>query len=185
MRTGISSTMFLFALACAPLPAAESLPSGWPRQVLSNEGIVRLARAGYNDRFLMDLITRQDIRFDTSVEGLVYFAKNGVSERVVRAVLVAEQARLDRERQQLDEPRGAESPATPTPPSSAPLAPVKLRVVKQKVLVPESAGVPMPVNAAIYREPSWLGDRYWALPAPGQGRPERPPQTEGLSHKTQ
>jgi hypothetical protein len=58
---------------------------------LTNQGLVQLAEAGYSEEFLLDLIKSRPARFDTSVEGLVYLARQGLSEKLVRAV-----ARLDK-----------------------------------------------------------------------------------------
>lgn len=90
----------VFALAAALLPAAEPL---------TNQGLVQLAEAGYSEQFLLDLIKSRPARFDTSVEGLVFLARQGLSENLVRAV-----ARLT-------------TPAAPEPPPS----PVRLRVTKK------------------------------------------------------
>jgi len=64
-------------LAATLLPAAEPL---------TNQGLVQLAEAGYSERFLLDIIESRPVRFDTSVEGLVFLARQGLSENLVRAV---------------------------------------------------------------------------------------------------
>jgi hypothetical protein len=69
-------------------PASAANTPGVDR-LLNNEGLVVLARAGYNEKFLLELVQSQPGRFDTSVEGLVYLAKQGISEKIVRVVMAA------------------------------------------------------------------------------------------------
>ena len=57
------------------------------RQTLNNEGIVDLARAGFSEAFILDLVQYKRTKFDTSVEGLTFLAKKGLSERVIRAIV--------------------------------------------------------------------------------------------------
>jgi len=69
-------------------PEGKSLP----RTVLTNEGIVVLAQAGYGERFIGDLIKQRAIRFDTTVDGLAFLAAQGISENLVRKMIAAERA---------------------------------------------------------------------------------------------
>ena len=54
---------------------------------MNNEGIVDLARAGFSEAFILDLVQYKRTKFDTSVEGLTLLAKKGLSERVIRAIV--------------------------------------------------------------------------------------------------
>ena len=134
--------------------------------MLNNEGLVVLARAGYNERFLAELIQSQPNRFDTSVEGLVYLAKQGISERIVRLV-IAEQKALERRQAEHAPSDDAAEPFKPAGESHA-KAPVRLKIVKQKVLVPVSRAAAVPAaldpNPVIVVEKRMFGDRYYALP---------------------
>src|SRR5581483_11303966 len=58
-----------------------------PRHILSNQGIVMLSDAGYDEDFLIDVIQCKQTRFDTTVEGLTYLAKHGISERIIRFMI--------------------------------------------------------------------------------------------------
>lgn len=53
---------------------------------ITNQGLVQLAEAGYSEAFLLDLIQTRPTRFDTTVGGLVYLAKQGLSEKLLRTV---------------------------------------------------------------------------------------------------
>jgi Peptidase family M48 len=79
----ISTSML--ALAAKACTCGEIKPY-IPRQLLSNEGIVALAEAGYDQDFLLDLIRQEQTSFDTSVEGLDFLAQHGISETLVRAM---------------------------------------------------------------------------------------------------
>ena len=133
--------------------------------MLNNEGLVVLARAGYNERFLAELIQSQPNRFDTSVEGLVYLAKQGISEKIVRLV-IAEQKALER-REAERAASGQDESLEPEGPAKA--APVRLKMMKQKVLVPanpRAVQARLEANPVIVVEKRMFGDRYYALPGP-------------------
>jgi len=131
-------------------PASAANTPGVDR-LLNNEGLVVMARAGYNEKFLLELIQSQPGRFDTSVEGLVYLAKKGISEKIVRVVMAAQR---DAERADSDEPVKAVAKA-----------PVRMKVVMQKVLVPVAAmEQPLGAHPVILVEKRVFGDRYYAMP---------------------
>lgn len=71
---------------------AEEPP--WQRHPLTNAGVLTLARAGYSEEFLLEQIQRGPVRFDVTVEALANLAESGLSERLVRAMIEAEAARL-------------------------------------------------------------------------------------------
>lgn len=53
-------------------------------QPLTNESIVTLAKAGFDELFLAQLMRSSRTNFDTSVEGLVKLKKEGLSEDIIR-----------------------------------------------------------------------------------------------------
>jgi hypothetical protein len=107
-----------------PAPPQSITVSGKaPRNVLSNEGIVILSDAGYDEDFLADIIVHKQTSFDVTVDGLAYLANHGISERVVRFMIANEH-----------------KSSGPVETGEAPVAPVvmRARVVRQKVLVPDT-----------------------------------------------
>src|ERR1700722_20105686 len=87
----IGSSMLALSAASAQTTAVSStLKPAVPRHVLSNEGIVALSEAGYDQNFLIDLIRQKQTRFDTSVEGLAYLADHGIPDYIVRFMIVNE-----------------------------------------------------------------------------------------------
>lgn len=131
--------------------AGSLLGAEWGKSLLSNEGLVLLARAGYGEKFLTDLIQSQPSKFDTSVEGLVFLAKSGLSERMVRCVLMAKK-RAD-EAEEMDTPPGH---ATSGPPPAGALAPMRLKALKQTVLVPESMAAAKTSGQVILLDPRYV-----------------------------
>lgn len=88
----------------ASLLAAETEEIPLARHVLTNEGLVVLARAGVGDSLLTDLIRHKRTQFDTSAEALALLARHGMSENVLRAVVEKQ------EQVQLRKPRVSLSP---------------------------------------------------------------------------
>src|SRR5690349_3688298 len=66
---------------------AEEAAVKLPPQILTNQGIVALSDAGYDEDFLIDLIQSRQTRFDTSTEGLSFLAQHGLCEHVVRMMI--------------------------------------------------------------------------------------------------
>src|SRR5579863_3845650 len=56
------------------------------QQPLTNESVVTLAKAGFDELFIMQLIRSSRTNFDTSVAGLVVLKQAGVSEDLIRAM---------------------------------------------------------------------------------------------------
>lgn len=162
LRQSLIAVPSLLLLSLAGAAAAAPSPSHGADKMLNNEGLVVLARAGYNERFLVELIQSQPGRFDTSVEGLVYLAQQGISEKIVR-LIIAEQ-RAD-ERRQAERAAGADSD-DPFQPTAEPVkTPVRMKVVKRKVLAPASPmAQPLGANPTIMVEKRMFGDRYYAMP---------------------
>jgi len=54
------------------------------QQPLTNESVVTLAKAGFDELFILQLIHSSRTNFDTSVQGLVVLKQAGVSEDLIR-----------------------------------------------------------------------------------------------------
>jgi hypothetical protein len=54
------------------------------QQPLTNENVVTLAKAGFDELFILQLIHSSRTNFDTSVQGLVVLKQAGVSEDLIR-----------------------------------------------------------------------------------------------------
>ena len=85
-RRFLQSLSVLFGLAAA----AGAQTGALLHNTLTNHDLVVLAQAGFNENFIIDLIGMSRTRFDTSVTGLAEMAKEGLTERLIRATLSAE-----------------------------------------------------------------------------------------------
>jgi hypothetical protein len=56
------------------------------QQPLTNESVVTLAKAGFDELFILQLIRSSRTNFDTSVSGLVVLKQAGVSEDLIRSM---------------------------------------------------------------------------------------------------
>jgi hypothetical protein len=74
---------------------SDDLKPSFPLHQLSNQSIVTLAEAGYDQEFIVDLIRHKQGHFDTSVEGLTFLAQHGISQSLVRFVVASENAPTD------------------------------------------------------------------------------------------
>jgi len=94
----------IFAAVCL---AAEPETMALPRHILTNDGLIVLARAGVGDSLLMDLVRHKRTHFDTSADALALLARQGLSENVLRAVVEKQ------EQVQMRRPRITVSPMAP------------------------------------------------------------------------
>ncbi len=139
----------------AEAPSTPAENAGIARNVLTNHGVALLARAGYSEAFLIDLIHYKQTQFDVTAEGLVWLARQGLTERVIRAMVANENK----------EEQTAVVPAlfTVTPPSTSP--PVQRPAVQTpvNVAVPVSMPTPGPSLASWYVR-DWHRDRWFLIP---------------------
>jgi hypothetical protein len=119
------------------------------KNLLTNEGLVKLADAGYDEVFLIQLIRRRPSKFDTTVEGLSYLMQAGLTQQLVRTVLAVEEwERAGR----AEELAGAPPPTT---------IPAGMKEVRQKVWVPHGELRPGE-RGVMLLEPS--GERWYWVP---------------------
>ena len=74
-------------LVCMSAFAAGPESMALPRHILTNDGLLVLARAGLGDGLLVDLVKHKRTQFDTSADALAQLARHGLSESVIRAVV--------------------------------------------------------------------------------------------------
>jgi hypothetical protein len=83
--------VLLFVVLLVPMAAQVFNTTPALRHTLSNEGVVMLAKAGFDELFIIELIHNSRTRFDTSVEGLVALKQAGLSEDLIRVMAIPEQ----------------------------------------------------------------------------------------------
>jgi hypothetical protein len=57
------------------------------RSVLSNHDVVTLAKAGFDENFLVNLIVSSQTHFDTGTDALAALAEQGVTQRIVETMM--------------------------------------------------------------------------------------------------
>ena|ERR1039458_1217435 len=71
----------LFAALCSAQTAPQT------RNSFTNRDIVVLAKAGFNEDFILDAMAGARTQFDTTADGLAALAHEGVTETVIRAMM--------------------------------------------------------------------------------------------------
>lgn len=85
------------AAAARPAPAPATAPAAAPApaaprtggEVLTNDSVVAMVKAGLGDAIITQKIKSSAARFDTSTDGLIALRKAGVSEKVMAAIMDA------------------------------------------------------------------------------------------------
>ncbi len=77
----------ILAPASAGLVFAQAPQSGGAREVLTNDSIVNLAKAGFKERTIITLIRTSETAFDISTIKLVELKKRNVSERIISEMI--------------------------------------------------------------------------------------------------
>lgn len=88
----------LFVLLVVTVGAQERNPSP-SREVLTNEAVIDLSRAGFKERTIVTLIRTSETAFDISTPKLVELKKRGVNERIISEMIERTNARESIRRQ--------------------------------------------------------------------------------------
>ncbi len=80
---GCGTTLILI-FALAGVCGAEN---NLHRNVLTNHDIVTLAKAGFDEEFLVNVIVSSRTHFDTSADALAALAEQGVTQRIVEVMM--------------------------------------------------------------------------------------------------
>ena|SRR2546422_764090 len=96
MRTNLLF-LLLESLALAVFLSAEQ------KKPLTNEDVLQMLKAAFEESTVVKLIQGSDASFDTSVSALIALKKAGVSEQIISAML-QKQANPDRPSQAADSP---------------------------------------------------------------------------------
>lgn len=73
-------------LCLCPAFGQEYTTTMLSRHILTNDGVIQLAKAGFDELFVIERIKPSRTRFDTSVEGLVTLKQAGISEDLIRTM---------------------------------------------------------------------------------------------------
>jgi len=81
------SWLLVTSIALAVSAVAQTVPL--TQTALTNQDVLTLAKAGFNEDFIVDTIAMSRTRFDTSVNGVAALAKEGLTERIIRSMMAA------------------------------------------------------------------------------------------------
>jgi hypothetical protein len=94
MRHRASTSILALALCAAASVAAFAQGSRGSETPLTNFSVIKLVRAGFKDKTVIVIIRSRPSQFDLSPDRLIELKRNGVSEKVIMAML-ARQEGLD------------------------------------------------------------------------------------------
>jgi hypothetical protein len=84
--TPVLPLALMYVVTVCPLLAQEYTVAILSRHVLTNDSVIQLAKAGFDELFIMERIRTSRTHFDTSVEGLVALKQAGVTEDLIRVM---------------------------------------------------------------------------------------------------
>ena len=79
-----SLSISLFAQTSRPVPKLAEAPK---REVLTNDSIISLVRAGFKEKTILALLRTSPVTFDLTALKLIQLKKNGVNEAVIQAMI--------------------------------------------------------------------------------------------------
>lgn len=89
----IWTTRILSALAISMLLFCQAASAQQSREApLTNASVVKLVRAGFKDNTVISIIRTRPHQFDLSPDRLIELKKNGVSEKIILAMLAVDDA---------------------------------------------------------------------------------------------
>ena len=138
----------VFAVAAVMLFTATSLTA---QEVLTNDSLVALKKAGLSDSIIIAKIKSSKTKFDVSTDGLIGLKKAGLSDQVIEAVVNAGAAPAT--------PPAAAAPAAPAAPAAAAAAASKetiYHLVSGKYVELNPAASSMETNVSFYSNKSEL-----------------------------
>jgi hypothetical protein len=118
----LAAGAFTTALLVAPAASAQDYAAAMmSRHVLTNEGVITLAKAGFDEMFIVERIRTSRAKFDASVEGLVALKQAGISEDIIRVIAQRDNQDYRREVRLTYYSPPSAADATPPPMEDAPL----------------------------------------------------------------
>src|SRR5919107_272268 len=87
LKTCLLSLALVFAAVSATPARAQAQNGGAASMTLTNASVVKLVRAGFREKTVIAIIGARPVNFDLTPERLIELKKNGVSERVILAML--------------------------------------------------------------------------------------------------
>ena len=137
-----------FSIALTVLALLLAMP-GFAQEVLTNQLVVDLVKAGLSERVVVAKIRTSPTNFDTGTDALIALKKNGVPEKVIEAMMSPTAAASAAPAAPAGAPPAASVAAVP-PAAMAPARPTVFHVVAGKEVELMVAGIEIQTNRARY-----------------------------------
>ena len=127
-------------------------PTAFAQEVLTNQSIVEMVKAGLSERVIIAKIRTSPTNFDTHTDSLIALKKNGVSEKVIEAIMSPSSASTASAA--APPPPAAAAPAGSVamapPPAAGPSRPTVYQIVGGKEVELIAAGTEIQKNSMRY-----------------------------------
>jgi hypothetical protein len=91
MKSFAARVLFSVSLALILSPAALAQTSSQSQKTLTNASVVKLVKAGFKEKTIIQIINSRAPNFELSPERMIELKRNGVSEKVIIAMLARQE----------------------------------------------------------------------------------------------
>ena len=91
MKSFAARVLFTVSLALILSPAALAQTSSQSQKTLTNASVVKLVKAGFKEKTIIQIINTRAPNFELSPERMIELKRNGVSEKVIIAMLARQE----------------------------------------------------------------------------------------------
>jgi hypothetical protein len=91
MKSLIASIFLTVSLGIVYSPAVLAQTSNQQQQALTNAAVVKLAKAGFKEKTIISIINARMPNFDLSADRMIELKRNGVTEKVIVAMLARQE----------------------------------------------------------------------------------------------
>src|SRR5262245_26201293 len=122
--------------------------SGFAQEVLNNQTVVEMVKAGLSERVVVAKIRTSPTNFDVGTDALIALTKNGVPEKVIEAMLSPTAASSAPAAPSAGTPPATSVAAVPPTAMGAPARPTVFHIVAGKEVELMAAGTELQTNRA-------------------------------------
>src|SRR3982751_292142 len=91
MKSLIATIFLTVSLGIIYSPAVLAQTSNQQQQALTNAAVVKLAKAGFKEKTIISIINARIPNFDLSADRMIELKRNGVTEKVIMAMLARQE----------------------------------------------------------------------------------------------
>ena len=139
-----------FSIAMILLGLVLTTSSGFAQEVMTNQTVVEMVKAGLSERVIVAKIRTSPTNFDVRTDALIALKKNGVPEKVIEAILSPSAPSASAESSPSGAPPSASAAAVPPAMSPARTRPTVFQIIAGKEVELMAAGTELQKNRAPY-----------------------------------